>query len=750
MPVPISIILYDKGAAGVPTTTNGQPLRGVDAWEHVTSDRYGFETARAGWNATRAGVLEWARADHLNRHMEAYSPDGKRIWEGRLVEIAITVGRKKLVFSLKDMANRLKLRYTTDAGAQAATSAVSSTASIAMFGTKDRLLNLSTVSATAAANRIQTALGQIAFPTSKQSSASGSGENRGDVRIELTFAGWYGTLDELLTSSSSTTTTATGTQVASLLTAYNSTNAFFNSSTSIVATGVSDTEYIDDDSTYREKIETLLAHGNSSQQRLAWGVYEERRFVAAVWAGATPATITYYEYEASGEIRDGQGNIVPPWEVRPNAMAQLADVLDTAPDGAVESPTRKYVARVHCTIRDSGASVTLEPDNVDSLEALLSSPSGGGPSGTSDRQAAFERKVTKPARTRFSGTNGTVDAGGGTVSNTGGGTVDLGTGSGIGGGGSSGVTTTGGTTGRVAEWATSSTLQASTLIKSGAGVLTLSAASSLTLTLSGGSGQLDFTTPTSGDALIYDGAKFTPTAAPSGNGTTGRVAKWTSSTALGADTLIKSGAGVLTLSASTTETLTIGSGGGGTLDLNGGTLTLGPDLTTSGAGATITLSSSGAFTLTIPATGTAALGTGTSNRIAYWSGTNTLTSSANLTYNGTVMTLGTGTAAANTTLTIRGGSTAVGTFSIQCLDSAGVSYFSVQNNGVVSVDTGPFWVNGGQVLTGQKTGWSSPTGTATRTTFATSTVTLQVLAEHVKALIDDLNSAAGGHGIIGP
>lgn len=36
--------------------------------------------------------------------------------------------------------------------------------------------------------------------------------------------------------------------------------------------------------------------------------------------------------------------------------------------------------------------------------------------------------------------------------------------------------------------------------------------------------------------------------------------------------------------------------------------------------------------------------------------------------------------------------------------------------------------------------YGAPTGTATRTTFATGSVTLVVLAEHVKALIDDLTS----------
>jgi hypothetical protein len=52
--------------------------------------------------------------------------------------------------------------------------------------------------------------------------------------------------------------------------------------------------------------------------------------------------------------------------------------------------------------------------------------------------------------------------------------------------------------------------------------------------------------------------------------------------------------------------------------------------------------------------------------------------------------------------------------------------------------------NGNTAFT-KPTGYGAPTGTATRATFATSTVTLPVLAEHVKALIDDLTA----YGLIG-
>lgn len=51
-----------------------------------------------------------------------------------------------------------------------------------------------------------------------------------------------------------------------------------------------------------------------------------------------------------------------------------------------------------------------------------------------------------------------------------------------------------------------------------------------------------------------------------------------------------------------------------------------------------------------------------------------------------------------------------------------------------------------KVLGTRRTGWTAATGTATRTTFDTSTVTTAQLAERLKALIDDLTT----HGLIGP
>jgi hypothetical protein len=375
---------------------------------------------------------------------------------------------------------------------------------------------------------------------------------------------------------------------------------------------------------------------------------------------------------------------------------------------------------------------------------------------------------------------GTINTGGGDISNTGGGNIDLGTGVGIGGPGVSAALGTG-TAGRVAEWASTTTLQAATLIKSGAGVLTLSASSTVTLTIDN-SIRLANSGASSGDVLTYDGSKYAPVApttyAPVGakyivqtadatltneqalaslstgmvkvttttgvlssvSGTSGRITEWSDGTTIGASTLIKSGAGVLTLSAGSTATLTIDS----STRLDGAGAASGDVLTFNG-------------TAYAPVAPSSITGSGATNRVAYWSSSSALSSNAAFTYDGTAVkinhdgnTIGTTTAVANTTLTVTGADTSTGHFSLYCRDSSNAGIFSVQNNGTVAVDSGPLWVGGSAMLGGRATGWGSPTGTATRTTFATSTVTLVQLAERVKALIDDLSSAVGTNYIIGP
>jgi hypothetical protein len=70
---------------------------------------------------------------------------------------------------------------------------------------------------------------------------------------------------------------------------------------------------------------------------------------------------------------------------------------------------------------------------------------------------------------------------------------------------------------------------------------------------------------------------------------------------------------------------------------------------------------------------------------------------------------------------------------------------SVSGSGMNLASGLVYTINATQVVGARKTGWGAPTGTATRTTFATDTVTLIELARRMKGLIDDLTS----HGLIG-
>lgn len=64
--------------------------------------------------------------------------------------------------------------------------------------------------------------------------------------------------------------------------------------------------------------------------------------------------------------------------------------------------------------------------------------------------------------------------------------------------------------------------------------------------------------------------------------------------------------------------------------------------------------------------------------------------------------------------------------------------------GTLNLDN-DLYKDGIKVVGARATGWAAATGTATRTTFATGSVTLPLLAERVKALIDDFIT----HGLIG-
>lgn len=382
MPIPLSIRCYAPGANGVPSTATPIPIDlgwRTDNYTHTISDRYGFESMALSFKCSLDEVTDWLQ-NGLMRSVVVYGPDAQIVWEGYLETISASVGQKKASLSLKNMANYVRFLWTFAGavgnglpGDTAATPTTASLLSQSLYGRKDYLGNLPKVYKTTVDAACAKTLATLSFPRSAAPTSATTGM-LGDITLDLTFAGWYATLDWNIVSNSSLTNTATNTQlIATWLPSVGATNAFLSTNYSgITYTGPLMPEFVAHFSTYKQVVEKLLQVGDSSNNTVAYGVYENRVFNAVTSAAATPSVVTYRENAGSGQIFDAYGNVVQPWDVRPNAMSEIAQLLDVSPaTGATDASARKYVGRVTCAIQGNSIGCTLEPSGAGGLDALI-------------------------------------------------------------------------------------------------------------------------------------------------------------------------------------------------------------------------------------------------------------------------------------------------------------------------------------------------------------------------------------------
>lgn len=349
----------------------------IKTYTHSISATFGFESMAVTLAANLNQALGYA--DLLFSAVIVTDPQTKTMWEGYLSQVDITVGGRQRSISLDALSNRVKVRYSTVLGTPGSTSTASNAVSQALYGVKDAVISTSETTATVAASLRDSALKTMALPRVVPTSqiSTGPEADSGGAQVTLTFAGWYSTLAWVLTSRSDTSTEATSTQVGALIgtasPGIGATNPVLNTSTAnITATGVNDTRYIADDTSYRTKIEALLQKGNSANERLAWGVYEGRAFSVTQWAGATPSTIGYRTRLGSVLVENGSGSIIDPWLVRPDAMVEEVNFIEVGPpSGATDLISRFFLERVTFSIDQGGYQLSLEPAASDSLAARL-------------------------------------------------------------------------------------------------------------------------------------------------------------------------------------------------------------------------------------------------------------------------------------------------------------------------------------------------------------------------------------------
>lgn len=380
----IAPILLQPGAAGVPLTIANVlafPLAGkVRSYTHTISAMGGFESASVVIPITDDDEYGYW-CDQLFCDAVMIGPDAEVVWNGYLTRVTLRVGSKARSRGLDSMANRVNVRYTTYLGNQTTTGTSSNSGSQARYGVKEAILSLNETSSTHAQNVRAQYLAAHAWPEFEPTTTIDPADRHPGYELELEFAGWYQTLAWLTTSVTTTSTAVTTTQVGTLLTSYAATNAWISTDTSqIVASGISETQYIAPDTTYTAAIERLLSAGNGTN-RYAWGIYENRRFRANVWAGATPTSLAtvYLGDLGRGTIYQNGGMVqVAPYNVRPDAIYLERDLLDITMIGSQpDAAARHYVERVtYQEERGAGWSLALEGQSTDDVSARIAHLSG--------------------------------------------------------------------------------------------------------------------------------------------------------------------------------------------------------------------------------------------------------------------------------------------------------------------------------------------------------------------------------------
>lgn len=374
--IPLNINIYERGARGAPSSSFLCDLGGrTEEHEHTIGASIGFESMTEAFPTTQDEAIDWLE-NGLGRSAIVYGPDAETVWEGLLTTVEAEFGQETRSISLDELANRVSVRYTTAYGISTFEADLDLDSQDA-FGVKVMTVSRSTTDQAAAAAMATAILTERAWGVKKYGTTVATG-GLGSVALRLGFSGWYTTLGWATyangTGLDSSTLTSTTTQVQTLITDITgSINPFLSTDYSLItASGQTDTEFIDTDTTYRAKIEALLKIGTSTFARQCWGVYEDRMFRVSPWAGATPTTITYQRSLKEQCIRDGKGGTVPLWLVRPDAIYQVNDLLDVMPNAtAPDSAARSFVERVSCRITRDGISLRVEGQGGDTLDDVI-------------------------------------------------------------------------------------------------------------------------------------------------------------------------------------------------------------------------------------------------------------------------------------------------------------------------------------------------------------------------------------------
>lgn len=319
--------LWKLGRVGFLGTLANQ----VDSYDQEITAVGGYWSASFSIKGRQRQIEDWF-AKGLGRHIEVYNPALDKIWEGFVNRVSIKIGGLSVERGeLVAIGNRIYAVYapidtTTTPPVTAIrtqTAVANDTDSQNLYSIIQKNLDAGKETAAGAEQIRDTYLKENRWPETNQSLSLGGGAAN-DISVSIECAGYVKFLE---TFTYTEATSGTWTLREKLLDALaGDPNALISTDYSqIAANSFTVDRYEDNSPTAWAVIKSLLAYGDTSDNRYIFGIYNDRR----AYYSAIPTAEEYVHRLAdpAQSVQTVVGGTVKPWDVKPGKWLFIPDFL---------------------------------------------------------------------------------------------------------------------------------------------------------------------------------------------------------------------------------------------------------------------------------------------------------------------------------------------------------------------------------------------------------------------------------------
>ena len=331
----------------------------VDNWLRTVNAVGWYDSARFRLLGSQNYLEDWFDS-RLGSTVVEYGPGGVVRWEGFVSRVSLTVAGSLLSRSLSDLANKVKVIYSTvdtstdppTSGVRAETGWSSDSDSTERWGTKEKILSVGGMKQPDAEELRDLFLEVHREPVVSRSAGVGTAGSENALDVEC--SGFFHTLEWLIYDSSTTGKANADVVIKAILTAVRAVNAFLSDDYSQIEanSSVSVKQYYKGQQTCSDILKSIVARGDGADPWIA-GVVKDRVF------RYRPAET---EVGLLRELSDpGQrffavtGAVVGAWEVEPDMFLKTRDALAgrATPTDLALDPRVAYLDSVSFSMPDA-------------------------------------------------------------------------------------------------------------------------------------------------------------------------------------------------------------------------------------------------------------------------------------------------------------------------------------------------------------------------------------------------------------